>query len=205
MSAQVCLERTKCLLSTLSPPCLHPCLYHPSLPLQVLWAPLGSHPSLSHTGPIIGAAHKLVGLQMGRACRTCIWFLQPGQRPASQTKKKKKKWSSGFGQANVFSMFLKIEVNTVQDCSCTSCGRGCEALWVGWSLGKRLNWFGHWELKAVHLNMKDMIIQWPSGLPVSSDWINRRNLKTHTRRFGNWVRREAKVWEWARDQESSSF
>lgn len=45
--------------------------------------------------------------------------------------KKKKKWSSGFGQANVFSMFLKIEVNTVQDCSCTSCGRGCEALWVG--------------------------------------------------------------------------
>lgn len=119
--------------------------------------------------------------------------------------KKKKKWSSGCGQANVFSMFLKIEVNTVQDCSCTSCGRGCEALWVGWSLGKRLNWFGHWELKAVHLNMKDMIIQWPSGLPVSSDWINRRNLKTHTRRFGNWVRREAKVWEWARDQESSSF
>lgn len=90
MSAQVCLERTKCLLSTLSPPCLHPCLYHPSLPLQVLWAPLGSHPSLSHTGPIIGAAHKLVGLQMGRACRTCIWFLQPGQRPASRTKKKKK-------------------------------------------------------------------------------------------------------------------
>lgn len=32
MSAQVCLERTKCLLSTLSPPCLHPFLYHPSLP-----------------------------------------------------------------------------------------------------------------------------------------------------------------------------
>lgn len=41
----------------------------PSL-LQVLLAPLGSHPSLSHTGPIIGAAHKLVGLQMGRACWT---------------------------------------------------------------------------------------------------------------------------------------
>lgn len=26
-----------------------------------------------------------------------------------------------------------------------------------------------WELEAVDLNMKDMIIQWPSGLLVSSD------------------------------------
>lgn len=59
-------------------PAVHSFLsFPPSLPssifpsqLQVLWAPLGSHPSLSHTGPIIGAAHKLVGLQMGRACRT---------------------------------------------------------------------------------------------------------------------------------------
>lgn len=58
----------------------------PSL-LQVLWAPLGSHPSLSHTGPIIGAACKLVGLQMGRACRT--YLVSATQTKTTKQKKKK--------------------------------------------------------------------------------------------------------------------
>lgn len=53
-----------------------------------------------------------------------------------------------------------------------------------------MNWFGHWELKAVDLNMKNVIIQWPSGLLVSSDGINNgRNLKTHMGRFAKRVRK----------------
>lgn len=41
---------------------------------------------------------------------------------------------------------------------------------MGWlKLREVLELVGHWELKAVDLNMKDMIIQWPSGLLVSSD------------------------------------
>ncbi len=84
---------------------------------------------------------------------------------------------------------LKTQVNRVWECSFAGV-----VVWVDWSLRKYLNWFGHWELKAVDLNMKDMIIQWPSGLLVSSDWINNgRNLKTHMGRFVKRVKKEAKV------------
>lgn len=76
----------------------------------------------------------------------------------------KNMWSSGCGQDNVFSMFVKI-----QECENVSLHLAAVGVWVGGSLGEYLNWFGHWELKAVDLNMKDMIIQRPSGLLVSSD------------------------------------
>ena len=86
-------------------------------------------------------------------------------------------------------MFVKI-----QECENVSLHLTAVGVWVGGSLGEYLNWFGHWELKAVDLNMKDMIIQWPSGLLVSSDWINNgRNLKTHMGRFAKRVKKEAKV------------
>ena len=131
------------------PPFLHPSI-PPSLPpsippspLQVLWAPLGSHPSLSHTGPIIGAAHKLVGLQMGRACRTYMVSATPDKD--LRVRPHRNMWSSGCGQDNVFSMFVKNKVNRVWECPCASCSWwvcGCvgqlklrEVLELVWPLG----------------------------------------------------------------------
>lgn len=73
----------------------------PPSPLQVLWAPLGSHPSLSHTGPIIGPAHKLVGLQMGRACRT---YMVSAAWTKTCKSDHKNMWSAGCGDGNVFDV-----------------------------------------------------------------------------------------------------
>lgn len=141
----------------------------PSLPprcrfYELPWALI----HLCHTqAPLLGLLTNWLGCRWeGPAGH--IWFLQPGQRPASRTTK----ICGHLGVDKHFSMFVKIQVNRVWECSCTSCCDGCVAAWVGWSLRKHLNWFGHWELKAVDLNMKDMIIQRPSGLLVSSDWIN---------------------------------
>lgn len=112
-----------------------------------------------------------------------IRFLQPGQRPASLSAKI---WGHlGVGKtcsARLLSKWAECENLLVL------------GVWVGWRLRKYLNWFGHWEFKAVDLNMKDMIIQWPSGLLVSCDWINNgRNLKTHMGRIVKRVKKEAKV------------
>lgn len=194
MSAPVRVERTKRLLSTRSPPSLHPCLL-PSLPphcrfYELPWALI----HLCHTqAPLLGLLTNWLGCRWegpaGHVYGFCSLDKDLRVRP------QKNMWSSGCGQANVFSMCAKnTQVNTVWEYSCTSCCSGCVTVWASCSLGKYLNWFGYWELKAVHLNMKDMIIQWPSGLLVSSDWINNgRNLKTHMGRFGNRVKKEAKV------------
>ncbi len=72
--------------------------------IGLTYDPLGSHPSLSHTGPIIGAAYKLVGLQMGRACRT---YMVSAAGTKTCESDHRNMWSSGCGQDNIFSMFLK--------------------------------------------------------------------------------------------------
>lgn len=104
----------------------------PSL-LQVLWAPLGSHPSLSHTGPIIVAAHKLVGLQMWRACRTYMVSVAWTKTCESERKNTR---SFGCGQ-DVFSTFVKQE-GQVWESSCARCVGWLkikEVLELVWSLG----------------------------------------------------------------------
>lgn len=59
----------------------------PSL-LQVLWAPLGCHPSLSHTGPIIGLRTALLLPVRRWECPAgCLLFLQSGQWPPSPSPK----------------------------------------------------------------------------------------------------------------------
>lgn len=89
MSAPVHLEGTKRLLSTLSPPSIPPSLLLPSLPprcrfYELPWALI----HLCHTqGPLLGLLTNWLGCRWeGPAGH--IWFLQPGQRPASQTRKK---------------------------------------------------------------------------------------------------------------------
>lgn len=160
MSAPVRLERTKRLLSTPFPPSIPPSSIPPSLPA----AGFMSSPGLSS----ISVTHR------------------PHYWGCSQTG-----WAAdGKGLQDIYGFcsldkdlrvrpqkYVVIWVWTRQ-CLQHVCERECEnvplhraavGVWAGCILVKHLNWFGHWELKAVDLNMKDMIIQWPSGLLVSSD------------------------------------
>lgn len=113
--------------STSIPPSLPPSL------LQVLWAPLGSHPSLSHTGPIIVAAHKLVGLQMWTACRT--YMVSAAWTKTCESERKNMR-SFGCGQ-DMFSTFVK-QASRGWESSCARCVGWLkikEALEPVWSLG----------------------------------------------------------------------
>lgn len=86
-------------------PAVHsfPSLFHPYLPAAGFMSSPGlSSISVTHRPHYWGCT--LVGLQMGRACR--IYMVSAARTKACESDRRNM-WSSGCGQDNVFSMFVK--------------------------------------------------------------------------------------------------